>query len=74
MFGLVKMIGAAVAGGAVLGAIGSSKIGNLFNRDGEKARVKKSQVRFIEIPYDEGDPDNVEIVLVKKTKRANISK
>lgn len=72
MFNLIKVIGAAVAGGAIVGAIGSTKLSSFLRRDDEKARIKRTAVKVVEVPVDTDDPENLDFVIVKRTARKNV--
>lgn len=68
MFSLIKVIGVAIAGGAVVGALGSSKLGSFLRKDDEKVRAKRTSVQVVEVPVDSDDPANLEFVVIKRTK------
>lgn len=69
MFNIFKIVGVAVAGGAVLGALGSQKVGSFLRRDEAKARAKRTAVKIVEVPVDTDDPDNLDFVIIKRTKQ-----
>ncbi len=63
----LKLLGAAAVGGAALGALASQKLNKVFNRD--KPMISKSNVKIVEVPWEEGDTGNLELVVMKKTKK-----
>ena len=67
MTGLLKLLGVAVAGGAAVGAIASQKLGKFFS--GEKARVSKNRVQVVEVPVEDGNPEELEIVVLKRSRK-----
>ena len=67
MTGLLKLLGVAAAGGAAVGIFASKKLGNLFS--GEKARVSKKRVSVVEVPIEDGDPEELDIVVLKRSRK-----
>jgi len=74
MFNLIKIIGVAIAGGAVAGALGSSKLGSFLRRDEDKVRAKRTQVKIVEVQVDADDPGDLEFIVVKRNRGAKKTK
>ncbi len=64
---LLKLLGVAAVGGAAVGAFASQKLSKVLN--GDKPMISKSNVRVVEVPWDEGDSGNLELVVMKRTKK-----
>ena len=67
MTGLLKLLGVAVAGGAAVGAIASQKLSKMIS--GPKARVSKKRVSVVEVPVEDGDPEELDIVVLKRSRK-----
>lgn len=67
MTGLLKLLGVAAAGGAAVGVFASQKLGKMFT--GEKARVSKKRVSVVEVPVEDGDPEELDIVVLKRSRK-----
>jgi hypothetical protein len=67
MTGLLKLLGVAGVVGAAAGAFASQKLGKLIS--GEKARVSKKRVSVVEVPVEDGDPEELDIVVLKRSRK-----
>lgn len=67
MTGLLKLLGVAAAGGAAVGVLASRKLSSLLS--GEKARVSKKRVSVVEVPVEDGDPEELDIVVLKRSRK-----
>jgi hypothetical protein len=67
MTGLLKLLGVAAAGGAAVGVLASKKINQMLS--GEKARVSKKRVSVVEVPVEDGDPEELDIVVLKRSRK-----
>lgn len=66
MTGLIKLLLGATGLGAVVGAVASKKVSDFIS--GNKSRISKKRVSVIEVPIGDGDPDDLEILVMKKTR------
>jgi len=69
MLGLIKTIAVAAVGGAAIGAVASQKVGGWIRGDEQKARAKRTNVKVVEVPVDTDDPDELDFVVLKRTKK-----
>lgn len=67
MTSLLKLLGVAAVGGATVGAIASRKLSTLLA--GEKSRVSKKRVSVVEVPVEDGDPEELDIVVLKRSRK-----
>lgn len=69
MLGLLKTIAVAAVGGAAVGAVASQKVGGWIRGDDRKAKAKRTNVKVVEVPVDTDDPDELDFVVLKRTKK-----
>ena len=69
MLGLLKTIAVAAIGGAAIGAVASQKLGGWVRGDDRKVRAKRTNVKIVEVPVDTDDPDELDFVVLKRTKK-----
>lgn len=69
MLGLIKTIAVAAVGGAAVGAVASNKVGSWIRGDDRKAKAKRTNVKVVEVPVDTDDPDELDFVVLKRTKK-----
>jgi hypothetical protein len=67
MTGLLKLLAGAALGGAAVGAFASAKLGKIFAP--EKGRVSKKRVSVVEVPVEDGDPEELDIVVLKRSRK-----
>lgn len=66
MTGLIKVIAGAALSGVAVGIFASRKVGKMM--EGDRARISKKRVSVIEVPYKDGDPEELDIVVLKKAR------
>jgi hypothetical protein len=67
MTGLLKLLGVAAVGGAAVGVFASKKLEKLLS--GEKGRVSKKRVTLLEVPVEDGDPEDLDVVVLKRSRK-----
>ena len=67
MTGLLKLLGVAAVGGAAVGVFASQKLEKLLS--GEKGRVSKKRVTLLEVPVEDGDPEDLDVVVLKRSRK-----
>jgi len=69
MLGLLKTIAVAAVGGAAIGAVASQKLGGWIRGDDRRVRAKRTNVKVVEVAIDTDDPDELDFVVLKRTKK-----